>query len=333
MPATFDQEPLSNSDLSSTPIATSNTGAAKSPKKRPLAGLPTTSLRSFDVNDMKLCGENVLACAMLADIRFWTAQLHRPIARSIADWAARFNCSRKTVRTAVKYMRASGKVACTEAWFNGSWMPHYKYVADDAHLQADNGMGGASNGTGVVHCGTTITHTTPSTTTSTKHTNPHAPASPTLSEGTATQEVTKKPTGKNEKLQVEKSNSEIEKNTPSWQHYFELEKHYDMEKLLKLLIKSGYLQSERKLLSEKECKILWPIHLQLTAPSSSIKDDLESLLETISGPENWADFCSHVLECKPNVTSWPDQPNLLFLKKHLNVLTNQKLYPLSIDEK
>ncbi|WP_124522542.1 hypothetical protein [Burkholderia sp. Bp9131] len=307
--------------------------AAKPKKARPLVGLPKTSERSFDVNDMKLCGENVLACAMLADIRFWTNRTHRPIARSIADWAARFNCSRKTVRTAIKYMRASGKVECTEAWFNGSWTPHYEYVATDGHLQADNGMAGAGKGMGAGHCGTTITDITPSETPSIKYTNPHAPASPTPCKDAPAPITGEKPTGKNEKSLIEQCNVEEKKNTHPYQHYFELEKHYDMEKLLKVLIDSGYLQSDRKLLSEKECRVLWPIHLQLTAPASDTEDDLESVLATFGKSEGWGVFCSCVIHHKPNVASWPDQPNLFFLKKHLNVLTNQKRYPPPHDEK
>lgn len=106
-----------------------------------------------------------------------------------------------------------------------------------------------------------------------------------------------------------------------WHHYNELAAVYDMDALLAALKESRYIGADRKMLSEKECRILWPLHLQIL--KSELEDDLISTLRTFGSPDgapfentDWDWFCVCVEEFNPKVSAFPQHPNLLFLKKH-----------------
>jgi hypothetical protein len=112
----------------------------KAKKPRPTPGLVDSPLRLINVNDVQACGENLLAAAMVTDIRRCTeganpiSKIKRDgftlVARSIDYWKKHFNItSTAAVRTAIKHMKNSELVVCSDEWFNGNLTPHYRMAS------------------------------------------------------------------------------------------------------------------------------------------------------------------------------------------------------------
>jgi hypothetical protein len=114
-----------------------STATARLVKPRPTPGLNETTFRSFSTADVCACDDNILAAAMVADIRRCTTG-EKPIstlkhagyiwvARSLDYWLKHFGLkSVSKVRTALKDLKASGLVICEEHWFNGNLTAHYR---------------------------------------------------------------------------------------------------------------------------------------------------------------------------------------------------------------
>lgn len=157
--------------------STSIAAVAALRKPRKIPGKVESPIRRLDIRDVQACGENMLAVAMLSDIRFWLepdgqqAKLkkaiekdgYRWVARSIAGWKQHFNIkSDQMVRTAVKYLRASEEVEVSDFWFSGNLTPHYRLktegVENDVEGEGvENGMGGVDFNRGGVENNKTIT--------------------------------------------------------------------------------------------------------------------------------------------------------------------------------
>jgi hypothetical protein len=98
-------------------------------KTRKVVGLPESSHRGYDADDLPKCNWNALAATIIENIRYNTKTHKRRKAASHAYWCEFFKgCPEQTVRTAIRDAEASHLLKITKAMFNGSNTKHYLYV-------------------------------------------------------------------------------------------------------------------------------------------------------------------------------------------------------------
>jgi hypothetical protein len=322
--------------------------------------------RTYDVSYIDACGGDIISALVFAQIGYWFTPnpatgktLLRKKAKdgqlclkkSVSDWKAELRLTRRQVERANKILVAHDLVQIELDQWGKSKAYHYRltvtglslvqsvHVKDSSHAQTVQ-MESPSHVQNVqvksvshvqsVH----ITENTKDTkkTQTYKQANTEKPFAETpvpedLIQGT--EESKPQPPAP---LKSKKAKKLKLGGSGDWTVYGMLEKTHDMSALLDVCIRSGFVETGRKLLTETECSMLDRVEHTLLANDPT--DSLEKVLPELGGGSgeayegaNWGRFCDAAEAAAGKCLNPPPRPKWDFLVKHLKTILNTPAEP------